>query len=143
MTLKHFVRLLLLTSFALVLAGCGCPPQTLSRVEVRRKTTKGREEIVYVLVDRAKLRKAGVTEAEPKALVDRLFSEVDELMAEGVRSALGYPPQPRPEPPKTPSSTEWVATVFPSGIPLEVVAIESDGSRTTESMIIPLTKTPK
>jgi hypothetical protein len=108
------------------------------KLEACRKTIKGRQEIVFVLVDPVKLSEAGITEEEPKRYVKDLLEEMGKFMGDAVVESLGGSGTHRPEGSKE-SRPAWLSQVFPSGIPLEIVVIEKDGSRRTESLLLPTT----
>lgn len=120
--------------FMLVLLNSACSSRedTPLRLEVCRETIQGRQEVVYLLVDPARLSEAGISEEEPKRLVKSYFDEIGQFIGEMAAHALGGPAPSE----KETHAPAWVPRVFPSGIPVEVVVTEKDGSQKTAAGVI-------
>jgi hypothetical protein len=115
----------------------GCTPCDGGRVkvEVLRSSIKGRQEIVYVLLDPRKLREAGISTEQPRQLVASYFQQVEDLIADAVLVWAGTESKPR-NPPSDLGDLRWVPRVFPKGIPIELVVIEKDGTQKAEQMML-------
>ena len=122
-------------ALSLWLSACASREECPLRIEVARESVEGREEFVYVFVERSRLSAAGVSASEIRAYAREVLDAMGSLIAEAVLEALGSsPPKPAESRRVVPP---WVSYVFPYGVPLETLVIEKDGTRKVEKGVIP------